>query len=144
MMVRSYDELCKLPTFEERFKYLKLNSSVGARTFGVDRWINQQFYQRSSEWKAVRDHVIIRDCGCDLGIPGRDIFDKVIIHHMNPIQVSDIREATDFLLDPNFLVCTTLRTHNAIHYGSENVLLETTYVERKPYDTVPWKRGGRL
>lgn len=139
MMIRTYEELQHLSTFEDRFKYLMLAGSVGVETFGVDRWLNQRFYQTSREWKSVRDQIIIRDTGCDLGIPGREIYDKVIIHHMNPIRVSDISEATEFLLNPNFLICVSHKTHNAIHYGDDRSLLTTTFVERKPYDTVPWK-----
>lgn len=139
MMIRTYEELQHLLTFEDRFRYLMLVGSVGAETFGVDRWLNQRFYQTSREWKSVRDQIIIRDTGCDLGIPGREIYDKVIIHHMNPIRVSDISEATEFLLNPNFLICVSHKTHNAIHYGDDHSLLTTTFVERKPYDTVPWK-----
>ena len=142
MELRTYSELCKFSTFEERFRYLVLRGSVGFQTFGADRWINQRFYQRSKEWKLIRDHVIARDSGCDLGILGRDIYDRVIIHHMNPLQVFDIRNATDILLDPQFLICVSHKTHNAIHYGNENILMESTYVERKPFDTVPWKKGG--
>lgn len=142
MELRTYDELCKFSTFDERFRYLMLHGSVGFQTFGVDRWINQHFYQRSKEWKHIRDYIIVRDSGCDLGILGRDIYDKIIIHHMNPLQVSDIRNATDILLDPQFLICVSHKTHNAIHYGNNSILMESAYVERKPFDTIPWKKKG--
>lgn len=142
LKILTYKELSELSTFEERLKYLMLYGSVGARTFGADRWVNQRFYQQSAEWKQLRNHIIVRDNGCDLGILGREIYDKIIIHHMNPIQISDIRHGTDFLVDPNYLICVSHKTHNAIHYGNESALLDTTYAERKPYDTVPWKRGN--
>lgn len=144
MKILTYTELCKLKTFEDRFKYLILNGSIGVQTFGVDRWLNQQFYQRNPEWKRTRNAVIIRDKGCDLGIESREIYDHIIIHHMNPLRVSDITEGSDFLYNPEYLICTTKKTHNAIHYGDERVFLMTQYTERKPYDTVPWKQGGKI
>lgn len=134
----TYTELSGIPTFEERFEYLKLGGVVGKDTFGFDRYINQEFY-RSNEWRRVRNLVIIRDNGCDLGILGREIGDRIIIHHMNPINLDDFRNATDFLLNPEFLICTTHRTHNAIHYGDESLLL-TLPKERSMYDTCPWKK----
>ncbi len=136
--LRTYSEMILLPTFEERFEYLKLGGEVGAETFGFDRYQNQAFYN-SREWKRVRDKVIIRDNGCDLGIADREIGHRVIIHHMNPITVEDIRLAADILLDPEFLICVSHETHNAIHYG-DTELLPKDFVPRSPNDTCPWKR----
>lgn len=136
MKVKTYKEMSRLETFEERFDYLKLNGSVGSDTFGFDRWLNQKFY-RSKEWKRTRDQVIIRDNGCDLGIPGREIQGKIIIHHINPITVEDICDITEYLMNPNYLVCTSQNTHNAIHYGDAN-LLPKDPVTRKPGDTKLW------
>ena len=137
MSIRTYSELIALPTFEERFKYLQLNGQVGESTFGFDRYMNQVFY-RSQKWKSIRDFVIIRDCGCDLGVEGYDIHGKIIIHHMNPLSMRDIETESDFLLNPDFLICTTHNTHNAIHYGDENLLV-TAPVERTKNDTCPWR-----
>lgn len=137
MSIRTYSELITFPTFEERFKYLQLNGQVGESTFGFDRYMNQVFY-RSQKWKSIRDFVIIRDCGCDLGVEGYDIYGKIIIHHMNPLSMRDIETESDFLLNPDFLICTTHNTHNAIHYGDENLLV-TAPVERTKNDTCPWK-----
>lgn len=128
-----------MPTFEERFEYLKLNSGVGADTFGFDRYLNQNFY-RSLEWKRIRDQIILRDDGCDLGIKDRPIFGKIIIHHLNPISTEDIVDATEFLLNPEFLICTSVETHNAIHYGSVENLVSTNPIDRKPNDTCPWRK----
>lgn len=136
MKVKTYKEMSRLETFEERFDYLKLNGSVGSDTFGFDRWLNQKFY-RSKEWKRTRDQVIIRDNGCDLGIPGREIQGKIIIHHVNPITVEDICDITEYLMNPDYLVCTSQNTHNAIHYGDVN-LLPKDPVTRKPGDTKLW------
>ena len=136
--IRTYSELITLPTFEERFRYLRLKGSVGEDTFGFDRYMNQKFY-RSAEWKRIRDQVIVRDMSCDLGIEDRVIFDKVLIHHMNPITSKDIRYVTDMLLNPEYLICVSHRTHNAIHYGDEDLLV-TAPVMRTPNDTCPWKR----
>ena len=137
MMIRTYSELIKLPTFKERFEYLSLKGCVGKETFGWERYINQAFY-RSKEWKDVRNFVIVRDCGCDLGIPGREIPDRILIHHMNPILPKDIVLSNDFILDPEYLICTTHNTHEAIHYGNEDLLISEP-VERTPNDTCPWK-----
>lgn len=134
---RSYSELVELPTFIERFRYLKLGGGVGSATFGHDRWMNQQFY-RSREWRQLRQHVIARDLGCDLGVEGYEIFDRVYIHHMNPMQVEDIEHGDESILDPEFLISVTHRTHNAIHYGTEEILPKP-FVERRPGDTVPWR-----
>ena len=139
--IRTYTELSRLHTFEDRFRYLKLNGVVSEITFGFDRWINQHFY-RSYEWRnIIRPQVIVRDMGCDLGVEGYDISGSIIIHHMNPIDINDIELSTDYLLDPEFLICTSLNTHNAIHYGDSNFLntIPLYPVERKPNDTCPWK-----
>ena len=141
MNIRTYSELIAFPTFEERFKYLQLNGQVGESTFGFDRYMNQVFY-RSQKWKSIRDFVIIRDCGCDLGVEGYDIHGKIIIHHMNPLSMRDIETESDFLLNPDFLICTTHNTHNAIHYGDENLLV-TAPIERTKNDTCPWRHQGR-
>ena len=137
MSIRTYSELITLPTFEERFKYLQLNGQVGESTFGFDRYMNQVFY-RSQKWKSIRDFAIIRDCGCDLGVEGYDIHGKIIIHHMNPLSMRDIETESDFLLNPDFLICTTHNTHNAIHYGDEKLLV-TAPIERTKNDTCPWR-----
>ena len=137
MSIRTYSELIAFPTFEERFKYLQLNGQVGESTFGFDRYMNQVFY-RSQKWKSIRDFVIIRDCGCDLGVEGYDIYGKIIIHHMNPLSMRDIETESDFLLNPDFLICTTHNTHNAIHYGDENLLVIAP-IERTKNDTCPWR-----
>lgn len=137
-MFRTYTELSKLKTFKERFKYLQLSDGrVGADTFGYDRYLNQQFY-KTREWRRLRDELIIRDNGCDLGVEGREIYGRIIIHHMNPITKDDILNQTDYLMNPDYLICTTHITHNAIHYGDESLLL-TTPVERRQNDTCPWK-----
>ena len=138
MNIRTYSELSKLKTFKERFTYLRLNGFVGKETFGFDRYLNQVFY-KSAKWKSIRDFVIVRDNGCDLGIEGREIYGKIIIHHMNPITIQDIEHESDFLLDPEFLISTVHETHNAIHYGDENLLILAP-IERKPNDTCPWRR----
>ena len=139
MNIKTYSELIALPTFEERYRYCRLGGTVGEETFGFDRLINQYFYQRIDEWKAVRRHVILRDNGCDLGIPGREIQGKIIVHHMNPIDLRDIEYATEYLLDPEYLISTSLMTHNAIHYGDEHLLMRDPIVRTKN-DTCPWRR----
>lgn len=136
MRTRSYSELRRLTTFEGRYDYLALRSKVGIATFGFDRWINQAFY-RSAEWRAVRSHVIARDLGCDLGIEGYEIYDKIYIHHMNPMEVEHLTHGDDSIVDPEFLITTTHRTHNAIHYGDKN-LLPKQYSPRRPNDTKLW------
>ena len=138
MSIRTYSELISIPTFEERFKYLQLNGNVGAETFGYDRVFNQRFYS-SLEWKRLRDEIIFRDNGCDLGILDRRIMGKIFIHHMNPIMLEDIRESSEFLLNPEYLICMSFETHNAIHYGDENLLFKAP-IERKQYDTCPWRQ----
>ena len=134
--VRTYTELSRLHTFDERYQYLKLSGVVGESTFGFDRWINQEFY-RSRQWKSIRDEVIVRDDGCDLGIPGYEIYRGLMVHHMNPISMKDIEHGEDWILDPNFLITTSHRTHNAIHYGDES-LLPSLPVTRKFGDTKLW------
>lgn len=138
MSIRTYSELITFPTFEERFLYLKLDGLVGLDTFGHDRIFNQRFYS-SVEWKRLRDEIIVRDLGSDLGIEDRPIHGKILIHHMNPILLDDIRYATDFLLNPEYLICTSLNTHNAIHYSDESILASVP-IERRPNDTCPWRR----
>lgn len=136
MKHRTYLELCQLETFEERYRYLELGGAVGALTFGFDRWVNQGFYH-SAEWRSVRNQVIVRDNGCDLGIEGYEIASGLLVHHMNPISLKDIEHGEDWTIDPNFLITTSLSTHNAIHYGDES-LLPRGPVERKPGDTTLW------
>lgn len=137
-MIRRYSELCELVTFEERFEYLRLSGKVGVETFGYDRIFNQRFYN-SAEWKRIRNFVISRDLGCDLGVEGYDIKSGIIIHHMNPIALADIINCTDILLNTEFLITTSLTTHNAIHYGdASHVARKLT--ERSPNDTCPWKK----
>lgn len=138
MSIRTYSELSQIPTFEERYRYLKLNGKVGESTFGFDRYLNQIFYT-SKEWKRIRDLVIVRDRGCDLGIEGREIYGRIIIHHMNPISIDDIKEGSDFLLNPEYLVSTYKTTHDAIHYGDETLLISEPVI-RTRNDTCPWKQ----
>lgn len=128
-IIKSYDELQYLDSFEERYHYLKLDGVVGRSTFGFDRWINQYFYRRP-EWKSVRDFVIVRDNGCDLGIFGFEIHSGLLVHHMNPITAEDIQHGEEWIVDPNFLITTSLRTHNAIHYGDEDLLPRNPVVRR--------------
>lgn len=136
--LKTYSELSKLKTFEERFNYLKLDNTVGEETFGFDRWINQQFY-KSKEWLRMRDEIIARDRGCDLGIPEREIIDeKILIHHMNPISRDDIINNTDFLLNPEYLITTVNNTHQAIHYGNTEMLSKAP-VDRYKNDQCPWR-----
>lgn len=136
---RSYSELITLPTFEERFNYLKLGGRVGRETFGFDRYLNQRLYHNSPKWRKVRDIVIIRDNGCDLAMEGYEIHGKVIVHHMNPITMDDIIHDREWIYDPEFLICTVHNTHNAIHYGDENLIVKAP-VERTPFDTCPWRQ----
>lgn len=137
--VRTYSELIKLPTFEERFDYLRLDGVVGKDTFGFDRYLNQQFY-RSSEWKRIRNQVIVRDNGCDLGIDEYEIHGRILIHHMNPISIEDLQYMSDLLMNPEYLICVSHRTHNAIHYGDESLIV-TTPIERSQNDTCPWRHN---
>lgn len=140
MIIRSYSELILLPTFEDRYRYLRLGGRVGEETFGFDRYLNQRFYRTDEEWLEVRDFVIARDLGCDLAMPDRGIPDgvRILVHHMNPITVDDIVKRTKFLLDPEYLISTIKNTHDAIHYGDESLLVKD-YVERTPNDTCPWR-----
>lgn len=138
MIVRTYSKLILLPTFEERFRYLKLGGIVGKETFGVDRYLNQVLY-RSDEWKRVRRDVIIRDNGCDLGMDGFDVHGRIIVHHMNPITIEDIEQRREHIFDPEYLIATSHNTHNAIHYGDESLLILAP-IERTKNDTCPWKR----
>ena len=137
MSIRTYSELIQLPTFEERFKYLQLNGRVGDDTFGFDRYINQNFY-RSAEWKRIRDLIIMRDNGCDLALEGYEIYGRILIHHMNPITVKDVELSTEYLMNPEYLICVTHNTHNAIHYGDEKLINKGPVVRTKN-DTCPWK-----
>lgn len=136
MKIRSYSELSRFTTFDDRFDYLMLGGSVGQSTFGFDRWINQQFYT-SREWKHVRNDVIVRDNGCDLGVRGHEIQGNVLVHHVNPMDSDDLIHGEEWILNPEFLVTTTHSTHNAIHYGDRS-LLPRPLVERQPGDTKLW------
>lgn len=152
-MIRHYRDLTRLKTFEERYEYLRLSNIVGQATFGFDRYLNQMLYT-SSKWKRTRDNIIIRDNACDLGVEGYEIGDNllygitskdkpkvrvsIIIHHMNPITVDDVEEDRDILYDPEFLISTTLNTHNAIHFGDKSLLYKLP-IDRKRNDTCPWK-----
>lgn len=138
MMIKTFTELSRYETFEDRFRYLSLHGRVGDSTFGFDRWINQQFYT-SRQWRHLRHHIIARDNGCDLGVDGYEIHNRLIIHHMNPLSAVDIVHGDDATVDPEFLITTTHRTHNAIHYGDERLLLQPL-VERRPGDTQLWNR----
>ena len=135
--IRTYSELITFQTFKERYKYLRLRGFVGEETFGYDRYLNQVFY-KSKEWIDIRNYVIIRDNGCDLGIPGHEIHGRILIHHMNPITKEDILNRSEFLLDPEYLISTIKVTHDAIHYGDENLLIDLPIVRTKN-DTCPWK-----
>ena len=138
-MTRNYEDLIRLKTFEERFDYLKLDGSAGVATFGFDRYLNQMFY-KSREWRAIRDYVIVRDNGCDLGMEDHEINSGVIIHHMNPISKKDITDRSEFLLEPEYLITTILSTHNAIHYGDETLLNNRMLIQRSINDTCPWRK----
>jgi hypothetical protein len=134
--VRTYSELRRLKTLEERYHYLELRGILGAKTFGFDRWVNQRFY-KSQEWRSIRSFVVTRDNGCDLGVPGYEIHSGLLVHHMNPISLDDLEQGEDWIIDPNFLITTSLQTHNAIHYGNES-LLPRGPIERKVGDTTLW------
>lgn len=138
MSIKTYSELIEIPTFEERYEYLKLTGKVGEETFGFDRYLNQVFY-RSKEWRDIRDYVINRDNGCDLAMEGHEIFGRVLIHHMNPIRKEDILRRSDFLLNPEYLITTVKLTHDAIHYGDKDLLIVAP-IERTKNDTCPWRR----
>ena len=137
--IRTYSELITLSTFKERYEYLRLGGRVGEDTFGFDRYLNQAFY-KSEEWRSIRDHVITRDNGCDLGMEGHEIFGRILIHHMNPIRKEDIINRSDILLNPEYLICTIKNTHDAIHYGDESLLVIAP-VERRKNDTCPWRHN---
>jgi hypothetical protein len=136
--IKTYSELITIPTFIERYRYLRLGGMVGEETFGFDRWLNQRFY-KDPEWLEVRNYVIVRDNGCDLGVPGREIHSRILIHHMNPITKEDILRRSKYLLDPEYLICTIKNTHDAIHYGDESLLMVDPIV-RSRNDTCPWRR----
>ena len=138
MKIRTYSELIMLPTFKERYEYLKLGGKVGEETFGFDRYLNQKFY-KSKEWRDIRDYVILRDNACDLGIEDREIHSRIIIHHMNPITKYDIVNQTEFLTNPDYMICTLKRTHDAIHYGDDSILFSDIVIRSKN-DTCPWRR----
>lgn len=137
-MIRTYSELIMLPTFVERYRYLKIGGRVGSETFGYDRYLNQILY-RTAEWKRFRNEIIVRDNGCDLACDGYEIYGKILVHHINPIAVEDVVNRTAKVFDPENVISTTLNTHNAIHYGDESLLI-TEPIERKPNDTCPWKK----
>lgn len=136
--IRTYSELITIPTYEERFEYLKLDGSVGEETFGFDRYLNQLFYN-SGPWRSKRDKIIVRDDGCDLGIPDYSIQGRIYVHHMNPLLAMDFLNDTDFLLNSEYLICTAFRTHQAIHYGDKSLLIMSP-IERTKNDTCPWRR----
>lgn len=135
--MKTYSELISLQSFEDRFNYLRLNGQVGRETFGFDRIYNQKFY-RSREWKDIRNYVITRDLGCDLGIQDREIQGRIMVHHMNPISLEDIQHSSDYLLNPEYLITVSPKTHDAIHYSDESILLPSMVIERKPGDTKLW------
>ena len=139
-MIRTYSELSKISSFEDRYRYLKLaDGSIGDDTFGYDRYLNQMFY-KTPEWKRLRDQLILRDNGCDLGVNGCEIYGKIIIHHMNPVSSEDIMKRSDYLLNPEYLISTTILTHNAIHYGDYNSIENNFWTERSANDTCVWKK----
>ena len=135
--IKTYSELITIPTFEERFEYLKLDGQVGVETFGFNRYLNQAFY-KSDEWLSIRDYVITRDNGCDLGMEGYEIYGRILIHHINPITKDDIIQRSRILLDPENLITTVKRTHDDIHYGDSNLLMRAP-IERRKNDTCPWR-----
>lgn len=136
-MIRTYTELSKLKTFEERLEYLKLDNSVGWQTFGGHRWINQQFYN-SPEWRRIRRKVILRDKACDLGLDGYELNSHIVIHHMNPLLLDDLVDRTDYLLNPEYLICCSHQTHNLIHYGNIKGTIKPI-ADRFPDDQCPWR-----
>lgn len=135
--MRSYRELLRLKTFDERFEYLKLSGLVGESTFGFERYLNQMLYN-SSEWRRARNKIIIRDNGCDLGVEGCEIQGTILVHHMNPISVDDLKDFSEDVFNPEYLICVSLNTHNAIHYGDKSLIPQMP-IERRPGDTCPWK-----
>jgi len=136
---RTYSELISIPTFEERYRYLKLNGVIGEDTFGYDRYLNQLFY-RSKEWRKVRNEVLLRDNGFDLACDGYNIPGKVLIHHMNPMTLKDIQQRNDEILNPEYLICVSFDTHNAIHYGDDSRILTVEPIVRTRNDTCPWRQ----
>lgn len=136
-MIRTYSELITLPTFEERYEYVRIGGRVGDETFGFDRYLNQTFYN-SHEWRKFRRDIIVRDLGCDLAMEDREIGGLIIVHHLNPIDIDDILRRSDFLMNPEYVVCVSDNTHKAIHYGDESLLI-TAPVERRKNDTCPWR-----
>lgn len=139
-MIKTYSELIQLPTFKERFGYLKLSGSVGKATFGYDRYLNQNFY-KSHEWKSLRNRIIVRDNGCEMGLDDYEIKGRIFIHHMNPIVDDDIVNVSDYLMNPEYLICVSHDVHNAIHYGNDDILRVKDYIPRRPNDTCPWKEN---
>lgn len=137
-IIRSYEQLVQIPTFEERFEYLKLSAIIGETTFGYERFLNQVFY-RSPQWKRIRREVIKRDNGCDMAFPGRDILDRIEVHHINPITIEDVENESDVLLDMDNLICVCPDTHKAIHYGDASLLRRAEPTVRRPNDTCPWR-----
>lgn len=140
-MIRSYSEMIKFPTLQERFDYCALGQNVGDQTFGYERYMNQVFY-RSYEWRKIKRTVILRDNGCEFGLPDYPIGGKIVVHHLNPLTADDILTGSDYLRDPEYLVCVSLLTHNAIHFGTAE-LLPQEYIPRSPDDTCPWKKGEK-
>lgn len=138
MKIRTYRELIQLPTLKERFRYLKLSGAVGKATFGYDRYLNQNFY-KSQDWKRLRNEIIVRDDGCELGLEDHPIAGRIFIHHMNPIDDEDIINSTEYLMNPDYLICVSHDMHNAIHYGNEDILRAKDFMPRTPNDTCPWK-----
>lgn len=141
MSIKTYSKLISIPTYEERFKYLQIKNAIGKDTFGYDRYLNQILYH-SSEWKRLRNEIIIRDNGCDLAFDGYEINSRILIHHLNPITVDDVKNRSPMVFDPENLVCVTHNTHNAIHYGDDNLLIKSPVI-RSVNDTCPWKQIGR-
>lgn len=139
-MIRTYSELMLIPTFEERLEYLKIHGKIGGETFGDDRYLNQLFYS-SGFWKTIRNKIIIRDNGCDLGITDREIPGRIIIHHMNPLLLDDIVNASEIAINPEYLICVSDNTHKAIHYDV-SISMPSILVERKPYDQSPWRKNN--
>ena len=137
-MMRTYRELSRLDTFDERFEYLKLGGIVGEDTFGFDRWLNQRFYHQNPDWRHIRDEAIIRDNGCDLGLPGYEIHGRILVHHINPVTIEDLEEMSPLLFDLDNLICVSHQTHNAIHYGDDGILFKGI-TERFKGDTCPWR-----
>lgn len=141
--LRTYSELSRLQTYDDRFNYLKLDGVVGESTFGFERWLNQILYH-DKDWRRIRNIVIARDCGHDLAMPGKDfeIVGAVYVHHMNPITADDIRDNREYVLNPELLICCSYSTHQGIHFGKD-FLAKRSVVERTPYDTCPWKKEAR-